>query len=66
MNYNLEDRQARNTVEDGCISVLVDGVKWYDTEWLHHCSSVQWEVKYLRTRGLLIHHPTVPKLVRFK
>jgi len=65
-NYALEDKNAMNTIRDGCIKVVVDGVPWYDTEWLHYCSSVQWEVKYLRTRGLLTHHPLIPKLIRLK
>jgi hypothetical protein len=66
MDYKREDEVAKNTIKDGCIAVLMDGVEWYDTEWLRFCSSVQWEVKYLRTRGLLTHHPLIPKLVRLK
>ena len=66
MNYNREDKLAIATIKDGCISVLQDGVQWYDSEWLRNCNSVQWEVKYLRTRGLLVHHPLIHKLVRFQ
>ena len=66
MNYTREDKIAIDTIKDGCVSVLQDGVQWYDTEWLRNCSSLVWEVKYLRTRGLLTHHPLIPKLIRFK
>ena len=66
MNFNREDKQAIATIRDGCVSVLQDGVQWYDTEWLRNCRSLVWEVKYLRTRGLLTHHPLIPKLIRFK
>ena len=66
MNYTREDKIAIDTIKDGCVSVLQDGVQWYDTEWLRNCSSLVWEVKYLRTRGLLTHHPIIPKLIRFK
>lgn len=65
MNHQLEERVAKNTIQDGCISVLVDGVQWYDTEWLRHCNSVQYEVKYLSSRGVIVHHPLIHKLVRF-
>ena len=66
MDYTREDKQAIATIKDACVSTLVDGIQWYDTEWLLNCSSVQWEVKYLRTRGLLTHHPLIPKFIRFK
>lgn len=60
------DTVAKNTIKDGCVSILQDGVQWYDTEWLIHCSTVAWEVKYLRHRGLLVHHPLIQKLVRIQ
>lgn len=66
MDFTREDKLAKDTIKDGCVSILHDGVQWYDTEWLLNCSSVAWEVKYLRLRGLLTHHPLIPKLVRFK
>lgn len=63
---NTTDIAAVNTIKDGCVSVLIDSVTWYDTEELKHCSSVAWEIKYLRHRGLLVHHPMIPKLVRLQ
>ncbi len=66
MDLNREDTLAKNTIIDGCVSIIHDGVQWYDTEWLRNCGGLQWEVKYLRTRGLLTHHPLIPKLIRFK
>ncbi len=63
---NTTDIAAVNTIKDGCICILQDGVPWYDTEWLINCSSLAWEIKYLRHRGLLVHHPLIPKLVRLE
>lgn len=66
ITYKLADKQAVNTILDACDAVTLEGVVWRDTEHLRNCTSVQWEVKYLRTRGLLEHHPVVPILVRIK
>jgi len=60
----LADKQAINTILDGCGVQVLDGVVWRDTNILRNCSSVVWEVKYLSMRGLLVHHPLVYNLVR--
>lgn len=66
MDTSRDDRQAKQAIKDGCVCILQDGVPWYDTEWLINCESLAWEVKYLRMRGLLVHHPLIQKLVRMK
>ena len=60
----LADKQAVNTILDGCNIQVLEGVVWYDTTMLRNCSSVVWEVKYLHLRGLLVHHPLIYNLVR--
>lgn len=62
----LADKQATGVILDCCEPVTLGGVVWRDTERLRNCSSVVWEIKYLRTRGLLQHHPMIQKLVRLK
>ena len=60
----LADKQAVNTILDGCGVQVLDGIVWRDTTVLRNCSSVVWEVKYLKLRGLLVHHPLIYNLVR--
>jgi hypothetical protein len=66
MSFEKDDKVAKETIEKKCESNLIGGVEWYDTEVVGMCSTLAWEIKYLRMRGLLIHHPMVPRLVRFK
>jgi len=66
MKANGEDVTAKDTIIASCEINIIDEVTWYDTEDLCLRSSLAWEIKYLRMRGLLIHHPMVPRLVRFK
>lgn len=66
MDYRQEERKAKEAIIDGCVSILNNGVQWYDTEWLVNCESLAFEIKFLRSRGLLFHHPLIHKLVHFK
>ena len=60
----LADKQAINTVLDGCTVQVLELVVWYDTNSIRNCTSVVWEVKYLKLRGLLVHHPLIYNSVR--
>lgn len=62
----LADKQAINTILDGCAVQVLDSVVWYDTNVLRNCSSVVWEVKYLKMRLLLVHYPLMYNLVLLK
>jgi hypothetical protein len=66
LSTTLADKQAVNTILDSCSPVVIEGVIWRNTDELRNCSSVIWEVKYLKMRGLLIHHPLIYTLVRLK
>lgn len=66
ISLTLADKQATDTILDCCEPVTLDGVVWRNTERLQNCASVLWEVKYLRLRGLLKHHPLIYNLVRLK
>jgi hypothetical protein len=57
LEQELAERQSYEVIRN-CPKVLVDGREWYDTT---NCN-VYWEVKYLRMRGHLMHHPK-PHLV---
>lgn len=58
------DKQAMNTILDECGVQVLDGVVWRDTNVVKNAKNVVWEVKYLSMRGLLVHHPLIPQLVR--
>ena len=66
IRLKLADKQATSTILDSCEPVTLGGVVWRDVERLRNCSSVAWEIKYLRTRGLLEHHPMIHNLIRLK
>lgn len=63
-SYERDDMVAKDTIRDACAKVILEGVTWYNVEDLKWTNSVAWEVKYLRTRGLLCHHPVAHNLVR--
>jgi hypothetical protein len=64
MDFKREDALAMNTIKDACAKAVLEGVTWYNVDDIKWTNSVAWEVKYLRTRGLLCHHPVASNLVR--
>lgn len=61
IEQQLAERQA-TTVILALPAEVIDGVVWRNTL-DHYC---EWEVKYLRIRGQLTHHPKQPWLVKVK
>ena len=61
VEQRLAETGAREKIISRCNQVLADGRTWYDTSW--RAEEVRWEVKYLRMRGKLMHHPERHNLV---
>lgn len=60
------DKQASDTILDQCAVQVLEGVVWRDVNKVKNLPHVVWEVKYLRMRGLLKHHPLIPNLVHLR
>lgn len=60
----LAETQARQVILMNCPPVIFEEEMYYNIFWKE--AEIQWEVKYLRMRGVLMHHPKRPNLVQFK
>jgi len=60
------DERAIDVILNECGVQVLDSILWRDTRQLKTVKDVVWEVKYLKMRGRLMHHPLVWHLVRLK
>lgn len=61
VEQRLAEKAAVDIIFSTCPVVLLDNERWRNTDWPE--GKVVWEVKYLKMRGRLKHHPAKPHLV---
>lgn len=65
--FAIADELCAFDIESNHYTAVVDQQEWRDLKMLHnadHKACVERARRYLELRGLLIHHPTYPNLVR--
>lgn len=65
--FAIADVFCKTNIETYHYTVVSDGLEWRDLRMLHDTdarSATELAVRYLTLRGLLVHHPAFPNLVR--